>query len=176
MVMEFESGSSYGRRPDGKDTVRSGLVNSSCIATLETPHHVSCLLMLRFTDRSSVCPTIGLEAVVSDVKISVQRMMVLNFCLTVAITMMARTDASTMEMTRQPQHWMLKLIRVVPVCCILMTSPAVAFTSSPFVARQHVSENASTRNGRHLMRPQRSNNPRNRQSNLFMAVRQMVRT
>ncbi len=43
MVMEFESGSSYGRRPDGKDTVRSGLVNSSCIATLETPHHVSCL-------------------------------------------------------------------------------------------------------------------------------------
>jgi hypothetical protein len=43
VVMEFESGSSYGRRPDGKDTVRSGLVNSSCIATLETPHHVSCL-------------------------------------------------------------------------------------------------------------------------------------
>ncbi len=157
-MVEFESGSSFGRRPDGKDTVRSGLVNSSCIATLETPH------------------TIGLEAVVSDVKISVQRMMVLNFCLTVAITMMARTDESTMEMTRQPQHWMLKLIRVVPVCCILMTSPAVAFTSSPFVARQHVSENASTRNGRHLMRPQRSNNPRNRQSTLFMAVRQMVRT
>jgi len=95
-----------------------------------------------------------------------------------AITMMARdasTDTVSMERRRRPQHWLLQLVKVVPLCCFLMTRPAAAFITRPFSARQHVSLDLAQHKGRHLLRPQRLYSPRNKRSDLSMSARQMVR-
>lgn len=55
--VQSESASSYGRRPDGKDTVRLGLVNSACIATNFRNSSSCFMLTLRFTD------TVGVQSV-----------------------------------------------------------------------------------------------------------------
>ena len=87
----------------------------------------------------------------------------------------ARTERGRMEKRRRPQHWLLQLVKVAPLCCLLMKCPATAFSTRPFSARQHVSLRVTPHQGRHLFRQQRSYLPRNKRSDLSMTVRKMVR-
>ena len=106
----------------------------------------------------------------------------LIFCCLMAsiylVTMMASdetAEAATMEKRHRPQHWLLQLVTVVPLCCLAMTSPVKAFTTRSFAARQHVSVRPSPYQGRHMLRPQPPYSPRNQISDLSMTVRKMVR-
>jgi hypothetical protein len=103
---------------------------------------------------------------------------------TMEFSKMATTEASvqtgSMGKRRLPQHWLLRLVTGLPVCCLLLTISADAFNLPISSRRQHVSVRSSwaSSSGKQQWRAQ--SQVQNRQiiqrSDLSMNMRKMVRT